>query len=77
MIKYKPIPPSILTPERVESRLGPLTFFGAKPNAGTVEAVYDNLDFQRGVRAFLDGLPIASRNIHSAVIPGALTVLYW
>ena len=59
-IKYEPIPPSILTPERVETRLGPLTFFDGFPSAETVETVYDNLDFQRGVRAFLDGLPIAS-----------------
>jgi len=59
-IKYEPIPPSILTPERVETRLGPLSFFDGYPSAETVETVYDNLDLQRGVRAFLDGLPIAS-----------------
>ncbi|MCB1854141.1 MAG: hypothetical protein KDI05_04635, partial [Halieaceae bacterium] len=59
-IKYEPIPLSILTPERVETRLGPLTFFDGYPSAETVDVVYDNLDFQRGVRAFLDGLPIAS-----------------
>jgi hypothetical protein len=47
-------------PDRVETRLGPLEFFDGYPNAETVEAVYDNLDFQRGVRAFLDSLPIAS-----------------
>jgi hypothetical protein len=59
-VEYEPIPSSILTPNRVESRLGPLTFFDGYPSAETVDAVYDNLDFQRGVRAFLDGLPIAS-----------------
>ena len=59
-IKYEPIPSSILTPDRVETRLGPLTFFDGYPSAETVETVYDNIDFQRGVRAFLDGLPIAS-----------------
>jgi hypothetical protein len=59
-VEYEPIPSSILTPDRVESRLGPLTFFDGYPSAETVDAVYDNLDFQRGVRAFLDGLPIAS-----------------
>jgi hypothetical protein len=47
-------------PDRVETRLGPLEFFDGYPNAETVDAVYDNLDFQRGVRAFLDSLPIAS-----------------
>lgn len=59
-VAYEPVPPSILTPDRVETRLGPLTFFDGYPSAGTVDAVYDNLDFQRGVRAFLDGLPLAS-----------------
>jgi hypothetical protein len=59
-VEYEPIPPSILTPDRVETRLGTLEFFDGYPKAETVEAVYDNLDFQRGVRAFLDSLPIAS-----------------
>ncbi len=59
-IRYAPVPPSILTPDRVETRLGPLSFFDGYPGAGTVDKVYDNLDFQRGVRSFLDSLPIAS-----------------
>jgi len=59
-VDYEPIPPSILTPASVETRLGTLEFFDGYPKAETVEAVYDNLDFQRGVRAFLDGLPLAS-----------------
>ena len=59
-IEYEPIPTSILTPDRVETRLGSLAFFDGYPSAETVEAVYDDLDFQRGVRAFLDSLPIAS-----------------
>jgi hypothetical protein len=59
-IQYDPIPPTILTPDRVETRLGTLEFFDGYPNPETVAAVYDNLDFQRGVRAFLDALPIAS-----------------
>jgi hypothetical protein len=59
-ITYKPTPQSIMTPDHVETRLGSLAFFDGFPSAETVDAVYDNLDFQRGVRAFLDGLPIAS-----------------
>ena len=59
-VEYEPIPSSILTPDRVETRLGALEFFDGYLNAETVDIVYDNLDFQRGVRAFLDGLPIAS-----------------
>ena len=59
-ISYAPIPESILTPDSVESRIGTLEFFDGYPRAATVGAAYDNLDFQRGVRAFLDTLPIAS-----------------
>jgi len=59
-VNYEPIPQSITTPDKVESRLGTLNFFDGYPDAKTVAVAYDNLDFQRGVRAFLDGLPIAS-----------------
>ena len=59
-VVYAPIPASILTSDRVDTRLGTLEFFDGFPNNETVEKVYDQLDFQRGVRAFLDALPIAS-----------------
>ena len=59
-ISYAPIPESILTPDSVDSRIGTLEFFDGYPSAATVDATYANLDFQRGVRAFLDTLPIAS-----------------
>ena len=54
------VPPSILTPDDAESRIGPLKFFDGLPDAETVARVYDNLDFMRGVEAFLSGVPIAS-----------------
>jgi hypothetical protein len=54
------IPASITTPDRVETRLGTLRFFDGFPDEATVEKVYDNLDFQRGVQAFLTALPAAS-----------------
>ena len=53
-------PKSILTPDRVDTRLGTLDFFDGYPSASTLEKVYDHLDFQRSVRTFLDGIPIAS-----------------
>jgi len=53
------IPASILTPDSVETRLGTLKFFDGFPDDATVQAVYDNLDFQRGVQAFLAALPAA------------------
>ncbi len=54
------IPPAITTPDSVETRLGTLKFFEGFPNDATVEKVYDNLDFQRGVQSFLLGIPAAS-----------------
>ena len=54
------IPESITTPDRVETRIGTLEFFDGIPTKKTAELVYDNLDFMRGVQAFLDGMPAAS-----------------
>jgi len=54
------IPASITTPDSVETRLGMLRFFDGFPDEATVQTVYDNLDFQRGVQAFLIALPAAS-----------------
>lgn len=54
------IPPSITMPDSVETRLGTLTFKDGFPDDATVEKVYDNLDFQRGVQAFLTAMPAAS-----------------
>ena len=53
------IPASILTPDSVETRLGTLRFFDGFPDEETVRTVYDNLDFQRAVQAWLAGLPAA------------------
>ncbi|MFN6131400.1 MAG: DUF1254 domain-containing protein [Synechococcaceae cyanobacterium] len=59
--KYKAnVPTAITTPDKVETRLGTLRFKDGAPDAKTVELVYDNLDFMRGVEAFLDGVPAAS-----------------
>ncbi len=54
------IPASITTPDSVETRLGTLKFFDGFPDAATMQKVYDNLDFQRGVQVFLTALPAAS-----------------
>ena len=53
------IPASIVTPDTVETRLGTLRFFDGFPDEETVRTVYDNLDFQRAVQAYLAGLPAA------------------
>jgi hypothetical protein len=54
------IPACIATPDTVETRLGTLHFLDGFPDDATVAKVYDNLDFQRGVQAFLTALPGAS-----------------
>ena len=54
------IPAGITTPDRVETRLGTLRFFDGLPDEATVQKVYDNLDYLRGVQAFLTAIPAAS-----------------
>ena len=54
------IPASITTPDVVETSLGTLKFFDGFPDPATVQKVYDNLDFQRGVQVFLTCIPPAS-----------------
>src|SRR5215467_13226390 len=59
--KYKAdVPPSITTPDSVETRIGTLKFFDGLPDAATVQKAYDQVDFGRGIEAFLAGMPAAS-----------------
>ena len=55
-----PIPKSILTPDKVETRLGTLTFFDGVPTGNTASKVLENLVFLRGIETFLNGIPAAS-----------------
>ncbi|WP_235911868.1 DUF1254 domain-containing protein [Mesorhizobium xinjiangense] len=55
-----PIPEAITTLESVDTRLGTLKFFDGFPDDATSEKIYDNLDFMRGVEAFLNAIPGAS-----------------
>ena len=59
-----PIPESITTPARIETRLGTLEFPQGYPTDGTAEKLYEHLDFMHGVEAFLYALPGAS--VHAA-----------
>jgi hypothetical protein len=54
------IPEYITTPEMVETRIGTLRFYDGMPDEETARLAYANLDFQRGVSAFLNAIPIAS-----------------
>src|SRR5512134_2907542 len=55
------IPAGIAIPDTVETRLGTLRFFDGFPDSATVEKLYDNLDFQRAVQAYLLGLAPVSQ----------------
>jgi hypothetical protein len=48
------IPPSIVTPDRVDTRLGTLEFKDGAPSAETVTKIYDNLDFTHAFDALLN-----------------------
>ncbi len=54
------VPPSIFTPDRVDTRIGQLNFFDGVPDAATIGKVYDNLDVMRGLAVFLDNQGAAS-----------------
>ena len=47
-----PVPSKILTPDHVDSRIGPLNFVDGVPTADTAEQMFDHLDFLRGVEVF-------------------------
>jgi len=54
------VPSSITTPDTVQTRIGTLKFFDGLPDAETVQKAYDQVDFARGIEAFLSGIPAAS-----------------
>ncbi len=53
-IAQSPIPPSVTTPERVETRLGTIEFKDGVPTKESAAKLYDHLDFMYANRAFLD-----------------------
>ncbi|ANY80897.1 hypothetical protein BB934_23905 [Microvirga ossetica] len=54
------IPPEIMTPDTVDTRIGTLKFVDGFPTKETSQKVYDHLDFLRGVEVFLTLMPAAS-----------------
>jgi hypothetical protein len=56
-------PASILTPDKVETRIGTLDFKDGMPSKETIEKIYDNLDFTHAFQAFVNtfqGVSIAA-----------------
>lgn len=61
-------PPSLVTPDRVESQIGVLEFRDGFPNKSTLEKVYDNLDLTYAYRAFMDNMRgVSIRALHKGM----------
>jgi len=54
-------PAGIAAPAEIKTRLGTLRTIDGFPDAATIEKVYDNLDFQRGVQTVLTTMQAASQ----------------
>ena len=80
--KYStPMPPGVAVPDKVETRLGTLHFDSGVPDQASTDKLYDNLDFQRAVQAYLLGLPpvnqLANRSAILTMGPANTTVPIW
>ncbi len=59
--KFAPdVPAKITTPDTVTTRIGTLRFKDGTPDAATAKLVYDQLDFGRGIDAFMKGMSATS-----------------
>lgn len=76
-----PMPPGVVVPDSVETRLGTLRFQGGVPDQASTDRIYDNLDFQRAVQAYLLALPVVNQMANRAAIlamgPANTTVPIW
>ena len=76
-----PMPVGVASPNSVETSIGTLRFFDGVPDQTTTQKLYDNLDFQRAVQAYLLALPavnqMANRAGILAVGPANTTIPIW
>jgi len=74
-------PPGVASPAKVEAPFGALKFFDGVPDKASTEKIYDNLDFQHAVQAYLLGLPpvnqLANRRAILQMGPANTTVPIW
>jgi hypothetical protein len=75
------MPPGVAVPDNVDTRLGTLHFVGGCPDEATTDKLYDNLDFQHALQAYLLGLPpvnqLANRTACLEMGPANGTVPIW
>ena len=81
-LKYStPLAPGVDSPAKVETRLGTLNFTDGFPDKATADKLFDNLDFQRAVQAYLLALPAVNQvwNLNAIVSmgPANKTVPIW
>ena len=76
-----PMPPGVAMPDKLDTRIGTLTFSDGVPDKASTEKIYDNLDFQRAVQAYLLGLPPVNQLANRCAIlqmgPANTTVPIW
>jgi hypothetical protein len=76
-----PMPPGVVVPDSVDTRFGTLRFLGGVPDQASTDRIYDNLDFQRALQAYLLALPVVNQMANRAGIlsvgPANTTVPIW
>ncbi len=76
-----PMPRGVASPDTVDTRFGALHFFDGVPDQASTEKIYDNLDYQRAVQAYLLALPVVNQAANRAAIlamgPVNTTVPIW
>ena len=75
------IPPSITTPDRVESSIGTLEYKDGAPSKETVAKAYDYLDLMHGVEAFVNAYQGASvaaifKGMEEAGVPNNTALIF-
>ncbi|HUC18937.1 MAG TPA: DUF1254 domain-containing protein [Acetobacteraceae bacterium] len=76
-----PQPPGVAVPDKLETRFGTLNFLDGLPDKASTDKLYDNLDFQRAVQAYLLALPVVNqvgnRAATLSIGPANVTVPIW
>jgi hypothetical protein len=75
------MPSGVAAPDKIETRPGTLNLFDGFPDKATADKLWDNLDFQRAVQAYLLAIPavgqVMDRNASNTLGPINQTVPLW